>query len=89
MEHLEAAFTNSSYFARVRNVKWVKQAEENSRNKAKSLWKFADEQGNPWSAVASIEPIAGERDAYIVSVKVNRLSGNARRGPTEKKNNTR
>lgn len=72
LEHIEGAFTRSNYFPRVRNIKWVKQSEEKSGNKARSLWRFNDERGNPWSGIASIQPVPGEKSKYIVSVKVNR-----------------
>jgi putative intracellular protease/amidase len=79
LEHIEAAFSHSDYFPRVRNIKWVKQSEKKSSEGARSLWTFDDEQGKPWNGVASIEPIAGEKNAYLVSVKVYRLSGDTRR----------
>jgi len=73
LEHLESAFTHSDYFPRVKNIKWEKQAEEKSSDRAKSRWRFADENGNPWSGIISVDPVVGQKNAYIVSVEVERL----------------
>ena len=73
LTHVEDAFSHSDYFTRVKNIKWTKEQDEKSREIGRSLWKFKDEQGNPWSGVASVDPVRGEKKAYIVSVKVERL----------------
>jgi putative intracellular protease/amidase len=81
LEHVEASFSHSDYFPRVRNIKWVKLGEEKSSERARSLWSFDDEQGNQWNGVASIDPVAGQKDTYIVTVKVNRLNGSTPAAP--------
>jgi putative intracellular protease/amidase len=74
LEHMEASFSNSNYFPRIRGIKWVKQSAEKSKDKAKSLWRLTDEQGNPWSGVVSIDPVTAQVNSYIVSVQVSRLN---------------
>jgi putative intracellular protease/amidase len=81
LEQVDASFSRSDYFPRVRNIKWVKQSEQKSSDSASSLWSFADEQGNPWSGVASVDPVAGKPNTYIVTVKVNRLNGSTPTAP--------
>ncbi len=73
LEHVEAAFPHSDYFPRVKKIKWEKQGEEKSSDRAKSRWRFADENGNPWSGIISVDPVVGQKNAYIVSVEVERL----------------
>jgi putative intracellular protease/amidase len=75
LDHIEEAFTKSDYFPRVKDMKWTKQSEEKSTSQARSLWKFSDERGRPWSGAAGVEPVSGEKNAYIVTVRVFRLSG--------------
>jgi putative intracellular protease/amidase len=74
LEHIETSFSNSNYFPRVRNIKWIKQSTEASSDKATSLWRFTDEQGNPWSGVVSIGPVTEQINSYIVSVQVGRIN---------------
>ena len=85
LEHMEASFSNSKYFPRVRNIKWVKQSTQQSSDRARSAWTFNDEMGNPWSGVASIESVAGEKNTYSVSVSVNRVDKGAKAEPKEKR----
>jgi hypothetical protein len=55
--------------------KWTQVDSGKSNNGTKSLWKFADEQGNPWSGVATVQPLAGERNKLIATVKIARGDG--------------
>jgi putative intracellular protease/amidase len=73
LKHIEASFSNSNYFPRATNIKWIKQSMEASSDKAKSLWSFTDEQKRPWSGAVSIDQGTGQVNLYIVSVQVNRI----------------
>ena len=72
LQHMEPSFSNSKYFPRARNLKWIKQGEQKSNDKARSSWRFTDEQGSPWTGIVSIDPVDGRRDSYVVSVKVSK-----------------
>ena len=39
---------------------------------ATSLWKFADEQGRPWSGAASVEALPGEKNRHLMIVRIAR-----------------
>ncbi len=52
--------------------KWVREDAVKSNGTAKSLWKFADEKGKAWKGAASVEPVANERNKFIVAVKIAR-----------------
>jgi putative intracellular protease/amidase len=78
LEHVEPSFSNNNYFPRARNIKWVKQSEEKSTERAKSLWKLTDEQGNLWNGVISIEPVTGGKNKFVVSVKIDRINKQSR-----------
>jgi putative intracellular protease/amidase len=70
LEHIENAFTNSSSFPRARNMTWEKERDDKSAGQVKSFWRFKDERGELWKGTASVEPVPGEHNAYIVSVAV-------------------
>jgi putative intracellular protease/amidase len=72
LQRIEQAFSHADYFPRVRNVKWVKQSEEKSSYRARSLWKFTDEQGHHWSGLASIDRVDGRTNSYVVTVEVSK-----------------
>lgn len=44
---------------------------------AQSRWRFADEDGRQWNAVASVEPLPNERGAYKLTIKLARADANA------------
>jgi putative intracellular protease/amidase len=73
LSKIDDAFPRSDHFARVPNMKWTKDKEETSNDVATSLWRFSDEQGNPWRGAASVESVRGQARTYVVSVKVERL----------------
>jgi putative intracellular protease/amidase len=63
------------------NAKWAAEAGW-SRLEAKkepgatrSAWKLTDEQGKTWNGVVSVEPVAGERDRLMLTLKIARDSG--------------
>jgi copper(I)-binding protein/putative intracellular protease/amidase len=37
-----------------------------------SMWKFTDEQGKTWNGSATVEPLLGEKDRFIMVVKISR-----------------
>jgi len=57
--------------------KWIRQDAAKSNGAAKSLWKFTDEKGKAWKGMASVEPVANERNKFIVTAKVSRSDAKA------------
>lgn len=51
---------------------WTKQTTSHANGAARTLWKFTDEEGKTWSAVSNIKPLAGERNAYTLTIKLAR-----------------
>ncbi|HWW79228.1 MAG TPA: DJ-1/PfpI family protein [Steroidobacteraceae bacterium] len=74
LSRINDAFPRSDHFARVRNMKWTKEQETASSGVATSLWRFSDEQGNPWRGTASVESVRDQPRTYLVRVAVMRLS---------------
>lgn len=58
--------TNKSIIAQ---GKWTKLSSEQP-NTAASLWKFTDERGRAWQGFASIEPLAGEKNRFLMIVRI-------------------
>ena len=52
------------------SVKWTRVDTEANRNAMQSLWRFTDEKGVNWNGIVRIEPVAGERNRFTLSVKV-------------------
>ena len=57
------------------NVKWTRVDAEASKSATQSLWRFTDEKGATWNGIARVEPVAGERNRFTLSVQIAR--GNA------------
>ena len=53
-------------------VKWTRSGGEPTTSALKSLWQFTDEKGLVWNGVVHVEPIAGERNRFTLSVKISR-----------------
>jgi putative intracellular protease/amidase len=58
------------------HVKWAR-TDRDSRNASESLWSFTDEKGAAWNGVVRVEPAAGERNRFLLSVKVARNNSSA------------
>jgi len=59
-------------------AKWTRAGGQTNRNSSQSLWQFTDDKGTPWSGVVQVEPVAGERNRFKLSVKVVRNNASAR-----------
>jgi putative intracellular protease/amidase len=59
------------------NGKWSKQAAAKADAGTKSAWKFTDEKGAIWTGNASIQDVAGEKNKFIVTLKIARTSERA------------
>lgn len=51
---------------------WAKQSTSHANGTSRTLWKFTDEEGKPWSAVSNIQPVAGEKNTYKLTIKLAR-----------------
>ena len=58
------------------HVKWAR-TDRNSRSASESLWSFTDEKGTAWNGIVRVEPAAGERNRFMLSVKVARNNSSA------------
>jgi hypothetical protein len=53
-------------------VKWTKATREPVKNATESWWTFTDEKGAVWNGAVRVEPIAGEKNKFTLSVKIAR-----------------
>jgi putative intracellular protease/amidase len=58
------------------SAKWSR-IDAGAHDSLQSTWRFADERGTTWSGVAHVEPVAGEKNRYLLSVRVARADANA------------
>jgi len=54
-------------------AKWTRTADS-SKNPLQTWWTFTDEKGGSWNGVVNITPVAGQKNQYTLSVKVERKS---------------
>jgi putative intracellular protease/amidase len=57
-------------------VKWVRVEREAHQGGTQSLWRFTDEKGATWNAIARVEPVAGEARRFTLSVQIARDTSN-------------
>jgi putative intracellular protease/amidase len=57
---------------------WTKVSSTAERGGAKTLWKFADEDGKQWNAVAAVEPTGGVSGSFNLRVTLSRAESAAR-----------
>ena len=50
-------------------AKWTR-ANAESTDKLRSLWTFTDERGAAWNGIVNVTPVAGHKNQYTLSVKV-------------------
>jgi putative intracellular protease/amidase len=54
-------------------VKWMRTTD-GAKESSQSRWRFTDEKGGNWTGVVKVEPVAGERNQFILSVRVARAN---------------
>ncbi|MBA3766167.1 MAG: DJ-1/PfpI family protein [Acidobacteria bacterium] len=78
LESVNNSIANSKTYGAAAHVKWARQDGASARNTTQSLWQFTDEKGGTWNGVVRVEPVAGERNGFTLSVKIARNNSNAR-----------
>lgn len=56
----------------VADGKWVRQGVNQSTTPT-SLWKFTDKNGKQWNATVSLQPLIGEKNKYLLDMKIARV----------------
>ena len=54
-------------------AKWTRTADS-GKNPLQTWWTFTDEKGGSWNGVVNVRPVAGQKNQYTLSVKVERKS---------------
>ena len=60
--------------------RWTMIAADSNRENARSIWKFSDEDGKQWNAVAAVEPRGRESNVFHLSIKLARADQSAKSG---------
>jgi putative intracellular protease/amidase len=55
-------------------AKWTRVNADSTRNPLQTWWTFSDEKGGSWNGVVNVSPVAGQKNQYTLSVKVERKS---------------
>ena len=59
-------------------AKWSRAGGQPTQNSSQSWWQFTDDKGAVWNGAVHVEPVAGERNRFKLSVKVTRNNPSAR-----------
>jgi putative intracellular protease/amidase len=65
------SLANAKTYGPPSKVKWARQ-DAAEKDATKSLWKFTDENAKTWTGVASVQPVQGEKNKFLLSVKIAR-----------------
>jgi putative intracellular protease/amidase len=65
------SLANSKTYGPPMKIKWARQ-DTADKDATKSLWKFTDENAKPWTGVASVQPVPGEKNKFLLSVRIAR-----------------
>jgi putative intracellular protease/amidase len=71
LESINRTITSNKRTLGPSQVRWIRQKDE-SANSTRSLWHFADENGNIWNGVVRVEPNAGKQNQFTLTVAVDR-----------------
>jgi putative intracellular protease/amidase len=53
-------------------AKWTRVTADSTKNPLQTWWTFNDEKGGSWNGVVNVRPVAGQKNQYTLSVKVER-----------------
>jgi putative intracellular protease/amidase len=69
--------TDKTYGGQPSRAKWTRTDTDSNKSATQSAWRFTDEKGAVWNGFVLVEPMAGERNRYTLSVKVARNNASA------------
>jgi putative intracellular protease/amidase len=78
LESINTVIANNKEYGGLAMVKWSKLNVEAAKSKTQSLWQFTDEKGSVWNGTARVEPVTGEQNRFMFSVKIARTGASAR-----------
>lgn len=80
LESVNNAVAGNKTYGAPSPTKWVSVENASGNRETQSLWRFTDEKGGLWNGTVRVDPVAGERNQFTLSVKIARSSstGNAR-----------
>ncbi|MBV9957432.1 MAG: DJ-1/PfpI family protein [Acidobacteria bacterium] len=76
MESVNSAIAGNKSYNKS-TIKWTRVEAVANRNNLQSQWRFTDEKGATWNGLARVEPVSGERNRYLLSVRITRGDANA------------
>jgi transcriptional regulator GlxA family with amidase domain len=58
--------------------KWSRVEAHSANSSTRTMWKFTDEEGKAWNAVSTVQTVAGEKDAFKLTIRLARSDSSAR-----------
>ncbi|HEY0544808.1 MAG TPA: DJ-1/PfpI family protein [Pyrinomonadaceae bacterium] len=78
LDSVNNAITANKTYGRAAAIKWTRVDAGAGGNATQSQWRFTDEKGSVWNGAVHVEPEAGARNKYTLSVRVARGDASAR-----------
>jgi hypothetical protein len=77
LNSVNSAIAGNKTYGRPTTIKWTRADGESNKSATQSIWRFTDEKGAIWNGMARVEPVAGEKNRYMLSVKIARGDASA------------
>jgi putative intracellular protease/amidase len=77
LESINKSIAANKTYGAPSELKWNRQGKAWAKGETQSSWTFADEKGAVWNGVARVEPLAGEKNRFTLSLKITRNDARA------------
>ena len=74
LESINSTIVSNKTYGPPTLIKWTRLGETPTRTSLQSRWQFTDEKGAVWNGFVQVEPVAGERNRFMLSVKIARTN---------------
>jgi putative intracellular protease/amidase len=72
LESVNNSIASNKTYGQKSSIKWARVDGEANKSATQSWWRFTDEKGATWNGAVRVEPVAGERNRFTLSVKIAR-----------------
>lgn len=78
LESINPVIANNREYGGLATVKWSRLNADAAKSQTQTLWQFTDEKGSVWNGTVSVEPVTGEQNRFMFSVKIARARAGGR-----------
>ncbi|MBV9957433.1 MAG: DJ-1/PfpI family protein [Acidobacteria bacterium] len=74
LESINTIIAENKEYGGLASVKWNRLATDSAKSATQSRWQFTDEKGRVWNGTALVEPVTGEQQRFMFTVRIARAS---------------